>query len=147
MTYMKVHVDKEHRPQIKSIHYASPGWIELTLNLEVATQFAKVLAIYLGSAAGVAEIYRRLYKIYADLSATRKSLKSKTFKLNAEDALRAQKLNQELAKGLGYESLADLDAHTNSVEESSKLLMAHYRRMEKMAKFVRAGKASFPEND
>ncbi len=143
----KSHVEKQHRPQIKSIQYASPGWLDLALNPEVATQFAKVLGIYLGGAAATAELYKRLYKIYADLSATRKKLQSSTFKLNAEDAIKAQKLNEELAKGLGFDSLADLNKHTKDVEESSKLLMAHYRRMQKMAKFVRSGKASFPEND
>lgn len=143
----KSHVAKEHRPQVKSIQYASPGWIDLALNPEVATQFAKVLGIYLGGAAATAETYKRLYKIYADLSTIRKKRQSTTFKLSAQDAVTAKELNEELAKGLGFESLADLDKHTKDVEESSKLLMAQYRRMEKMAKFVRSGKASFPEEN
>ena len=140
------HVAKEHRPQIHSIHYASPGWLDLVLNPEVASQFAKILGIYIGSTVAAAEAYKRLYKIYSDLSATRKKLQSTTLKLNAQNTVVAQNLNNELAKGLGFESLADLDAHTKDIEESSKLLMAHYRRMEKMAKFVKSGKASFPEN-
>lgn len=140
------HVAKEDKPQVKSIHYASPGWLDLALNPDVAAQFAKVLSIYLGSIVATAGVYKSLYKIYADLSTIRRKLGSSTFKLQAEDALKAQKLNTELAKGLGFESLEELDKHTKDTEESSKLLMAHYRRMEKMAKFVRAGKASFPED-
>jgi hypothetical protein len=143
----KSHVAKEHRPQVKSIQYASPGWIDLALNLEVATQFAKGMTEFLGYLAASAEIYKRLYKIYADLRIARRDLQSTTLKLNAEDATTAKKLNEELAKGLGFESLADLDKHTKDVEESSKLLMAQYRRMQKMAKFVNSGKASFPLND
>jgi hypothetical protein len=84
------HIAKEDKPQINSIHYASPGWLELALNPEVATQFAKVLGIYLGGIVLTAGAYKSLYKIYADLSATRKKLGSTTFKLQAEDILRAQ---------------------------------------------------------
>lgn len=141
----RAHITKEDKPQIKSIQYASPGWIELALNSEVALQFAKVLGIYLSGIVATAQAYKSLYKIYADLAETRKKLGSATFKLQSQDAIIAQKLNQELAKGLGFESLEDLDAHTKDIEESSKLLMAHYRRIQKIAKFVKAGKASFPE--
>ena len=143
------HIAKEDKPQINSIHYASPGWLDLGLNPEVALQFAKVMGIFISGAGGVvsvAEVYKKLYKIYADLSKTRKKLGSTTLKLQAQEVLTAQKLNSELAKGLGFKSLADLDSHTKDVEESSKLLMAHYRRMQKMAKFVKSGKASFPED-
>ena len=140
------HVAKQDRPQVKSIQYASPGWIELALDPEVATQFAKVLGIYLAGIVATAKTYKSLYKIYAELSERRRTLASKQLKLKAEDALRAQKLNSELAKGLGFASLEELDKHTKDTEESSKLLMAHYRRMDKMAKFVKSGKASFPES-
>ncbi|MBO1257147.1 hypothetical protein J3L16_15805 [Alteromonas sp. 5E99-2] len=145
----RTHIPKEDKPQINSMQYASPGWLDLVLNPDVAVQFAKVMGVFIsgaGSVVGVAEVYKKLYRIYADLSATRKKLGLTTFKLQAQEALAAQKLNSELAKGLGFESLADLDAHTKDVEESSKLLMAHYRRMQKMAKFVKDGKASFPES-
>lgn len=58
--------------------------------------------------------------------------------------MEAQKLSNELAKGLGFQSIQKLDEHTKDIEESSKLLMAHYRRVKKIAKFVESGKASFP---
>jgi len=139
------HIAKEDKPQIKSIQYASPGWLELALNPEVATQFATVLGVFLGSIVTTAETYKRLHKIYSDLSKTRKKLGVATFKLNAEEAIKAQELTKSLANGLGFESLEELDKHTKDAEESSKLIMAHYRRMNKMAKFVESGKASFPE--
>lgn len=140
----KKNVEKSDFPQIKSIHYASPGWIELALNAEVATQFAKVIGIYLGSIIAVSQAYKKLYSIYAELSSKRKKLKLESLKLDVSEAKEAQKLCKELAKGLGFESLEKLDEQTKDLEESSKLLMAHYRRVDKVAKFVQSGKASFP---
>ncbi|MEM8496390.1 MAG: hypothetical protein AAF542_00115 [Pseudomonadota bacterium] len=142
------HVEKQDRPQITSISYASPGWIELALNLETATQFAKVLAIYLGAPVAVATTYKKLHKIFIDLNEQRKKHELKSLKLDAQKAVEAQNLSNELAEGLGFESLNALNEHTKDVEESSKLMLAHYRRVSRIAKFVQDGKASFPyEND
>jgi hypothetical protein len=49
-------------PQIQSIQYASPGWLELALNPDVADQFAKVLGIYLVAPVAVTATYNRLHK-------------------------------------------------------------------------------------
>ena len=138
-------IAEEDRPQVKSIQYASPGWIDLALNPDVAMQFAKVLGIYLGIPIAIAETYKRLHKIYSDLNIKRKKTKNMSLKLDQAQVKYANQLNIELAKGLGFKSLAELDKHTKDTEESSKLLMAHYRRIKKVAKFVQDGKASFPE--
>ena len=139
------HISKEERPQINSIQYASPGWIELALDPEVATQFAKVLAIYLSATVATATAYKKLYKIYSDLTKSRKKLQLSKLTLKAEEIKIVENLNIELAKGLGFNSLPELDKHTKDIEESSKLLMAHYRRVKKIGTFVTLGKASFPE--
>ncbi|MDP1519378.1 hypothetical protein Q8A57_00165 [Porticoccus litoralis] len=138
-------VPKQDRPAIKSIQYASPGWIDLALNPEAAVQFAKVMGTFLASIAGTAATYKKLHDIYLDLGRKRKKQRNELLKLEAEEAIIVQKLNNELAKGLGFESLPELDKHTRDTEETSKLLLAHYRRMKKTAEFIKKGKAKFPE--
>lgn len=140
------HVAKHDKPQIKSIAYSSPGWIDLALNVEVAMQFAKILGIYLSVPAIALAAYKELYKIYSRLNKLRKEKRNNSLKLDSQEILIAQKLNDELAKGLGFESLADLNSHTKDTEETSKLLMAHCRRIKKIANFVQEGKAEFPED-
>lgn len=140
------HIDKIDLPQIKSIQYASPGWLDLALNPEVATQFAKVIGIYLGTPVAVAQTYKHLHKIYTDLDKRRKKTKIQSLKLQRTEIAEANKLTKELAKGLGFESLEELDLHTKDQEESARLLMAHCRRIKKIAKFVQSNKASFPLN-
>lgn len=144
-TIFRDEIKKDERPDVKSIKYASPGWIELYLNIEVAIEVAKAMTIFLSSTATVIIAYKKLYKIFIDLHHLRKEKKNMSLKLDLEHVKTVNQLNNELAKGLGYSNLNQLIKNTNDVEETSKLLMAHYRRMNKMAEFVRKGKADFPE--
>ena len=144
------HVKLQERPKIKSIQYSSPGWIELALNPDVAMQVAKSIGIYLGAittgGGAIALTYKKLHKIYIDLKNERIKKRNDSIKLEKIKIATVNKLNDELAKGLGFNSLADLDKHTKDIEETSKLLMAHYRRVNKIANFVKAKKAGFPHN-
>lgn len=142
------HIKAAERPKIKSIQYASPGWIELALNPDVAMQVAKSVGIYMasitGTGASVVLAYKKLHKIFIDLQQAREKKRNRDLKLEKDKVAAANKLNEELAKGLGFNSLADLDKHTGDIEETSKLLMAHYRRISRMSEFVKNNKAKFP---
>lgn len=154
LTYVNIYdifkssIALEDKPQVESIQYSSPGWLELALNPDVALQVAKSVSIYIATMAssvgGLYVSYQKLHKIYIDLKNKRIEQKNQSLKLTRQQIIEVNKLNNEIAKGLGFASLSDLDNHTKDIEESSKLLMAHYRRIEKMARFVYAKKASFP---
>ncbi|GHC68221.1 hypothetical protein [Roseibacillus persicicus] len=137
-------IPPEDRPDVKSIKYASPGWMELALDSEVAVEVAKSVAALIGAGATLAGSYRGLQEVFSALRERRKARKNRLLQLDAEEVAIVQKLNKDLAKGLGFKSLKELDKYTKDPEESSKLLMAHYRRVKQMAKFVDDGKASFP---
>ena len=137
-------IPKEERPLIKSISYASPGWMELALNPEVASEVAKAVGVFIGGFTTIVTAYKGLQEIFSALRERRKERNNRLLKLEAQEVAEVQKLNKELAKGLGFRSLKELDKHTKDPEESSKLLMAHYRRIKAMGKFVEEGKASFP---
>lgn len=140
-------VAKSDLPQIDSITYASPGWIDLILNVDVAIQLAKSLSVYMGASIAVAETYKRLHKIYIELDKLRAEKRLKTLQLEAEEAKVAEKLTRELAKGLGFKSYDDLVKNTKNEEESARLIMAHHRRLVKFASFVKSGKLSFPPQE
>jgi len=132
------------KPKIKSMKYNSPGWFELALDIKTALAVAGAISIFLKSASEVTTAYKKLYKIYSDLSKMRAKKKNDLLKLDIENAKLANELNKELAKGLNFKSLKQLEAQTKDVEETSKFLMAHFRRLFKLSNFVRKGKASFP---
>lgn len=137
-------VQKSDLPQIDSIKYASPGWLDLILNIDVAIQFAKSLAVYLSAPIAAAETYKRLHKIYIDLDKRRAEAKLQSLKLETAQAKAAEVLTKQLAKGIGFNSLDDLNKYTKDEEETARLLMAHHRRITRIAQFVKSGKASFP---
>ena len=115
------------------------------VNYEVAVEIAKAMTIFLTSTATVVLAYKKLYKIFIDLHHLRKEKRNSSLALDIEQMRLVNQLNDEVAKGLGYSNLNKLNENTKDIEETSKLLMAHYRRMNKMADYVRKGKANFPE--
>lgn len=151
LTYVNVyalfnrHIPNHERPKVRAISYASPGYLELILNYEVAIQIAVGIGVFLKGLTTTAETYNKLHNIYLELGRKRKEKQNHLLKLEEEQIKNVQKLNESLAKGLGYQSLADMYAKVGSEEEVSKLLMAHYRRMKWMSTFVKEGKVKFPE--
>lgn len=68
-------INKSEKPDVKSIKYASPGWMELYLNYAVAIEIAKAMTVFLTSATAVAIAYKKLYKIFIELHHLRKKRK------------------------------------------------------------------------
>lgn len=150
LTYVNIyslfvrHIPKREHPKVRAISYASPGFIELILNYEVAIKIALSIAAFIKGLTATAETYNKLHSIFIELGRKRKEKQNNLLKLDAENIKDVRKLNEELAKGMGFHSLKDMYEKIGDVEEVSKLLMAHYRRMKGMSKFVKEGKIKFP---
>src|SRR5690606_30158986 len=106
---LKGQINKNEKPNVKSIKYASPGWIELYLNYEVAIEIAKAMTIFLTSAATVTLAYKKLYKIFIELHHLRKEKRNASLSLDIEQVKLVNRLNIELAKELGYSNLNKLN--------------------------------------
>ena len=151
LTYVNVynlfyrHIPKHSHPKVRAISYASPGYIELILDYEVAIQVAVGIGIFLKGLVTTAETYNKLHDIYLDLARKRKEKENHLLKLGSEKVKIVMELNEKLAEGLGYTSLQDMYDKVGNEEEVAKLLMAHYRRMKGLATFVEKGKLIFPE--
>ncbi|MDY6488849.1 hypothetical protein [Acinetobacter faecalis] len=85
-----------------------------------------------------------MHSIFIELGRKRKEKQNHLLKLDVETIKHVRKLNEELAKGLGFNSLKDMYDNFGDEEEVSKLLLAHYRRMKGMSKLVKEGKIKFP---
>jgi hypothetical protein len=55
-------VPQRLRPTVRSIQYASPGWIELGLLVAAATQAGRVVDVFVQSAASVNKLYGDIHK-------------------------------------------------------------------------------------
>lgn len=134
-----------HRPKIASIQYASPGWIDIFLNPDVALQVAKSVGILLGAGVAAIEAFKRVDKARLDIARQRREQNREFARISAEEAKALNEMSEEISKHLGFDSLKKLHQRTKNPEVTLKLLMAHYRRLRILGDYVESGKVSLPE--
>lgn len=135
------------RPTIKSISYASPGWLDILLNPDVALQVAKSVGILSGAGVAATKAYAQAMKYITQVSLERKKAQLDEMKLTQAQHKTLMSMCEDMAKFLGFKSVKELHERTGNPEVSLKLLAAHYRRTNQLVEFVKEGKASLPEND
>lgn len=138
----KNQIPSDERPKIDSIRKASPGWLDLILNANVAYQLAAAVTTLAGAATAAAAAYKKAYQLILSINAERR--KAQLAKMSAS-TMQLKSMNAmctELAKNLGFKSLKELHEHTGDPEVSLKLLMAHYRRMSVLLEYAQKGKAT-----
>jgi hypothetical protein len=133
-----------YRPTIKSIAKSSPGHLDLYLIKEVA----QAIAICVGTLSGVsitaAKTYTTVKKILAQIEANKKFARAQQIAAEAETVKQLTVLSSQMAKYLGFKSLAALHERTGDPVVTMKLIAAHYRRLKQLADFVEEGKAVLP---
>lgn len=135
------------RPKVKSIQYASPGFIELTLLVKAAFAVAAIVGVVVKSGGGVNSLYHQIYKGMQERRMMQIDLKQKELELARSQLDFAVKSSEQLANGLGFESLNQLNEGTGNPVATLKILMSYYRRIRTLAEYVTKGKASFPADD
>ena len=138
-------IPKQHRPTVQSIQYASPGWIDLLINPDVALQVAKSVGILLGTGVTAGEAFKRIDRARLDIAKRRRQQNRDYAALAASEAKELNSLSEELAKHVGFQSLQELQGKTEDPEVTLKVLMAHYRRLRTLGDFVESGKVVLPE--
>ena len=84
LTYVNIyslfnrHIPQKEKPTIRAITYASPGFIELILNYEVAIKIAASIYTFLKGVSATAETYNKLHEIFINLDKRRKEKESQT---------------------------------------------------------------------
>lgn len=135
-----------HKPEVKSIQYASPGFIELTLIVEVAKDIGILIAALSGSIASAAGTYNLIHSQYQ---------KRRLTQLKIKDLEQMQLKNEiEFVKKSVRELYTDFQLTNGQVKALVKLtkgdeliqlkiLLALYRRAKPIASLQNKNKASF----
>lgn len=144
-TVLQNQVPAAERPTIKSISYASPGWLDIFLNPDVAIQVAKSVGILAGSAVAASKAYATSMKFLTQIAVDRKRAQLQLMQLSQAQHKALMSMCEDMAKYLGFKSVKDLHKHTGNPEVSLKLLAAHYRRTNQLVEFVKEGKVELPE--
>ncbi len=143
-TVLHHQVPPPHRPVIAAIRYASPGWMDILLQPDVAVQIARSVMIVLSMGVLGLEAVKRLDKSRLDIAKQRAQRDVEEEQLRVEEIKALNRMAEELARTMGFGSLEVLQARTNDPELTVKLLLAHYRRLRELADYVQSGKVSLP---
>lgn len=145
---LRTQISWRDRPRVREIKYASPGWLDLALNHDVALQVAKAVSALAGSAVVAAKSYAVATKALTGVKTAREKAKLANMKLTAEQDATLMKLCESHAKFLGFQSVKALNKQTGSPEVTLRLLLAHQRRLRELGKYIEEGKVRLPlKND
>lgn len=135
-------IPNRDRPKILSIQKTSPGWLDLLLNVNVAHQIAMSVTTLAGAGVAAVAAYKKCYSMILAINAERRKRRVENLQKSAAQVKALNALCTELAKQLGFKSLAQLHEYTSDPEVSLKMLMAHYRRMSVLLKYSKKEKAT-----
>ena len=144
---LRARVPQKSRPKLRSIHKASPGWIELAMNLDVAVVIAKSVAQITVSFAATTAAYKQAMRLLSSLRTDREKAKTENLRQKKKQIEEMRNICEELAKCMGFTSLTDLHKRTKDPEISLKMLLAHYRRMRTLHEYLSKGKVQLPQSN
>lgn len=138
-------VPQEFRPKVKSIQYASPGWIELSLLVPAAVAVSKVVDMFVRSASGLNGLYSEIYKGMHERKLMRIEAKRQEMDLTEKQIEFAVKMSRVLGESLGFNQIEELNERTGHPVATLKMLLSYFRRVRKLAEYATTGKAEFPD--
>jgi hypothetical protein len=144
-TVLHYQVPQHFRPVLKAISYASPGWLDILLNPDVAIQVAKSVGILASSGLAAVKAYSAATKYIAQIPVERKRARLEKMRLSQAEQRAFFAICDDLARFLGFKNVKQLHERTGDPEVTSKLLLAHYRRIDRLLEFSKDGKARLPE--
>jgi len=144
-TVLQNQVPHEVRPQIQSIKYASPGWLDLLVNIDVITTVAAQVAAISTSIAIAIKSCSSIQKMLQDISLQKRRSQLAHFALDRSQAKELRKLCDELAKLMEHKKFAELVERTGgNIEVAAKILSAQFRRLRSIVDYKENGKALIP---
>lgn len=154
-------IPKDKQPQVSSIQYASPGWIELELNTSIAFLIKNSIAAHTTGYDELDTVYKEIHKdlskrkllreakvstnnIIPEERAKVKELEKARFKLKKDDLDYVINANQIMAKNIRLnEQVNQINEMTQDPLVTLKILLSFYRRIKILARFQIEGKVQY----
>lgn len=111
-------------------------------------EVAKSVALISGSsAAAAAAAYKKAWTLLLSIRTEGEKAKTEQLRQKKIQVKEVRETCNELAKCMGFTSLADLHKRTKDPEISLKMLSAHYRRLRTLHEYEGKGKVHLPWSD
>lgn len=136
-------VPRRDRPRLRSIQYASPGWIELSLVVTVALSARRIIKACVVSASELNSLYQEIYKNLHERKLLRIEAKEAELRLEEKQLQFMETSSKKLARLLKIPAIEVIRAQSPTRLAELKMLLSLFRRARKLADYEKAGKASF----
>lgn len=130
------------RPTVTRIQYASPGVIELYLNVDLAILIGSVVTAIAGSIGVCNKVYNSIHSDLQNRKLLRLEVERKKLELARDELKIVLEMSETLAQMLELPSAKFLHERTNDPLKSLKILLSVYRRVRTLAEFKLKGKAN-----
>jgi len=128
------------KPRLKSIRYASPGWIELQAVIEVVHQISGVVASLATTTWAAYECYGRIQKMLSELKISNISAKERELELADKYAAFIGDALDEMSSHLGEQDKARILEMAPNELAALKLELTVFRRLKPLVELENAGK-------
>jgi len=142
---LKYATPKKKRPVIREIQYASPGHIELILNIPLAIQIAGVVTTVTGALAACNKLYHTIYTDAQKRKLLSIDLKSKEIELANQQMDFILDSNEKMARILQLKSAEVIEKRAEHPLIALKILLSIYRRVRSLAEYQEKGKAKLSQ--
>lgn len=137
-------IPPQDRPELISIHYGSPGLIELGLVVGVAVGIGKLVNVFTNSANSINSSYHNIRKGMYDRELMQLDVKQKEFALKEDELKFIEHSIDVLSKEIKFEKTQELYELTDKNELAElKILLSLCRRVDKLAAYEKDGKTCF----
>ena len=137
---LKYTTSRKKRPQILSMQYSSPGWIELSLVVGIAVAVERIVKAITTSIRQMNSTYHEIYKGMSERKLLRIETPQKETELEQTYMEYIQKSADSMVELLGLEDREQMDIKSGSPLKTLKILLSLYRRIRTLAEFERLGK-------
>lgn len=137
---LKYTTPKRERPQVLSMQYASPGWIELSLIIGVAFAVERIVKAISSSIREANSVYHEIHVGMSKRKLLRIEAKKKEIELEEQHAEYIQKSANKMVQLLGLKDVQQMHQKSGSPLKTLKILLSLYRRVRTLAEFQGNGK-------
>ncbi|MDH5189904.1 MAG: hypothetical protein OEW89_01490 [Gammaproteobacteria bacterium] len=137
---LKYTTPKKERPQVLSMQYASPGWIELTLIIGVAVAVERIVKAISTSIREANSVYHEIHVGMSKRKLLRIESKRKEIELEQQHADYIQSSANKMVQLLGLKDIEQMHQKSGSPLKTLKILLSLYRRVRTLAEFQGNGK-------
>jgi hypothetical protein len=140
---LKYVTPSRRRPTIRSISYASPGWIEIGAIITVISTVAFVVNRVVKTLENCNRVYSQIYRDAQQRKLLGIEIESKKLQLTKDTTAFILDSSEHLASIMGIPSADMLHERTGNPLISLKILLSFYRRVRTLAQYETRGKANF----